>query len=77
MSEAGFTSDYRKWAKGKGYHPSKAEAAAIYALAKDGVPTLAFQYPIIGDICRFHSRKARIVFAGIDALPYNLGNLPE
>ncbi|OCN01973.1 hypothetical protein A7X67_04245 [Clostridium sp. W14A] len=45
MSEADFTSDYLKWAKEKGYRPSKAKAAAIYALAKDGIPTLLSNTP--------------------------------
>jgi transposase len=129
MNEADFTSDYLKWAREKGYRPSKAKAAAIYALAKDGIPTLPSntpstkmlvleavrvlrevdrtlalilaqmqelasslpEYPVvremegvgpvlaprliaeIGDIRRFHSGKALIAFAGIDAPPYQSG----
>lgn len=39
-SEARFVSDYCRWAKKKGYHANEAKAKKIYALARDGIPTL-------------------------------------
>lgn len=45
MSEEDFISDYLKWAREKGYRPSKAKATAIYALAEDGIPTLPSNTP--------------------------------
>lgn len=129
LSETEFTDDFLKWAKEKGYRPSRTKAAAIYALALDGIPTLPSntpstkmlvleevrvlreidrtlalilaqmqdlasslpEYPVvramdgvgavlaprliaeIGDVRRFHSGKALIAFAGIDAPPYQSG----
>lgn len=128
-SEKQFVKSYLKWAEKKGYHQSEAKALKIYAMAKDGVPTLSpstpstkmlvleavrvlrevdntlmriltqmkelarclKEYPIvramggvgdvlapkliaeIGDIRRFHSGKALIAYAGIDAPPYQSG----
>jgi len=40
-SEALFVSDYCRWAKKKGYHASETKAKAIYAMARDGIPTLS------------------------------------
>lgn len=129
LSEAQFTDDYLNWAKEKGYRPSRTKAAAIYALALSGIPTLSSntpstkmlvleavrvlreidrtltlilaqmqelasslpEYPVvramdgvgavlaprliaeIGDVRRFHSGKALVAFAGIDAPPYQSG----
>jgi transposase len=39
-SETRFVSDYCRWAKKKGYHANEAKAKAIYAMARDGIPTL-------------------------------------
>jgi hypothetical protein len=38
FSEEGFTTDYCRWAREKGYHASKAKAKAIYLLAASGPP---------------------------------------
>ena len=128
-SEKQFIKCYLKWAEKKGYHPNELKAMKIYAIAKDGIPTLSSstpstkmlvleavrvlrevsstlktilsqmqvlaktlqEYPIvramagvgdilaskliaeIGDVCRFHSGKALIAYAGIDAPPYQSG----
>lgn len=128
-SEKQFVNSYLKWAEKKGYHQSEAKALKIYAMAKEGIPTLSSstpstkmlvleavrvlrevdntlkmiltqmqelarclkEYPIvramsgvgdvlapkliaeIGDIRRFHSGKALIAYAGIDAPPYQSG----
>ncbi len=129
MSEKGFIESYTKWCKKKGYRPSEAKAKSIYAMAKDGIPTLSShtsstkmlvqesvrvlnetsktlvkilkqmhsiakelrEYDIvmsmkgvgeilsvrliaeIGDVRRFHSKKALIAYAGIDSPPYESG----
>lgn len=39
-SEARFTGDYCRWAKKKGYHANETKAKKIYAMARDGIPTL-------------------------------------
>jgi transposase len=39
-SEEQFTESYLKWAKREGYQPNKSKAQKIYALAKEGIPTL-------------------------------------
>lgn len=44
-SEKQFISSYKNWAKKKGYHQSEAKAIQIYALAKEGIPTLASNIP--------------------------------
>ena len=44
-SEARFISDYCRWAKKKGYHANEDKAKAIYALARDGIPTLPSSAP--------------------------------
>jgi transposase len=128
-SEKQFINSYQKWAEKKGYHQSEAKAVKIYAMAKEGIPTLSSstpstkmlvleaarvlrevdntlkmiltqmkelarslkEYPIvrdmggvgdvlapkliaeIGDVQRFHSGKALIAYAGIDAPPYQSG----
>lgn len=128
-SEKQFIHSYQKWAEKKGYHQSEAKAVKIYAMAKEGIPTLSSstpstkmlvleavrvlrevdntlkmiltqmqelarslkEYPIvrdmggvgdvlapkliaeIGDVQRFHSGKALIAYAGIDAPPYQSG----
>lgn len=41
MSEEEFVSDYNAWAKEKGYHQSQSKAKQVYAMAKEGIPTLA------------------------------------
>lgn len=129
-SETQFITSYNKWAKQKGYQPNDNKAKQIYALAKDGIPTLSSNTPStkmllseavrvlievdktlhliltqmhelaknlkeyevvnqmngvgkklaprliaeIGDVNRFHSSKALIAYAGIDAPPYQSGN---
>jgi transposase len=40
-SEARFVSDYFRWAKKKRYQASEAKAKAIYAMARNGIPTLS------------------------------------
>ena len=40
-SETFFVSSYCKWAKEKGYRQDQAKATKIYALAKNGIPTLS------------------------------------
>jgi len=128
-SEKQFINSYLKWAEKKGYHQNEAKAVKIYAMAKEGIPTLSSstpstkmlvleavrvlrevdstlkmilsqmqelartlkEYPIvramggvgdvlapkliaeIGDARRFHSGKALIAYAGIDAPPYQSG----
>ncbi len=128
-SEKQFVNSYLKWAEKKGYHQSEAKAVKIYAMAKEGIPTLSSstpstkmlvveavrvlrevdntlktilthmkelarnlkEYPIvramggvgdvlapkliaeIGDVRRFHSGKALVAYAGIDAPPYQSG----
>ena len=128
-SEKQFVNNYLKWAKKKGYHQSEAKAVKIYAMAKEGIPTLSSSTPStkmlvleavrvlrevdntlktiltqmkelarslkeysvvramggvgevlapkliaeIGDVRRFHSGKALIAYAGIDAPPYQSG----
>ncbi len=128
-SEEEFIESYLEWAKNKGYHQSKAKAISIYALAKEGIPTLSSKIPLtkimflesvrvvkeidktldkiltqmqeiakslkeysivrsmngvgdklaprlmaeIGDVRRFHSGKALIAYAGIDAPPFQSG----
>jgi transposase len=128
-SEKQFINSYLKWAEKKGYHQNEAKAMNIYAMAKEGIPTLSSstsstkmlvleavrvlrevdstlktilsqmqelartlkEYPIvrvmdgvgdvlapkliaeIGDVRRFHSGKALIAYAGIDAPPYQSG----
>ena len=128
-SEEQFIESYLKWAKEKGYHQSQDKAVKIYALAKEGIPTVPSdtpstkmlvqeavrvlrevdntlmtiltqmqvlakslpEYPVvramggvgnvlapkliaeIGDVRRFHSGKALIAHAGIDAPPYQSG----
>jgi transposase len=44
-SETQFVKSYIAWAKKKGYHQSQAKAIKIYALAKDGIPTLPSSSP--------------------------------
>lgn len=44
-NEHKFTEEYLRWAKKKGYRPSKTKAAEIYALAKDGIPALSSGIP--------------------------------
>lgn len=39
-SEARFVCEYCRWAKKKGYHANEAKAKKIYAMARDGIPTL-------------------------------------
>ncbi len=39
-SEALFIVDYCNWARKKGYHANESKAKAIYAMARDGIPTL-------------------------------------
>lgn len=128
-SEEEFIESYLELAKNKGYHQSKAKAISIYALAKEGIPTLSSKIPLtkimvlesvrvlkeidktlnkiltqmqeiakslkeysvvramngvgdklaprlmaeIGDVRRFHSGKALIAYAGIDAPPFQSG----
>ncbi|NOW03582.1 IS110 family transposase [Clostridium beijerinckii] len=128
-SENQFISNYKNWAKKKGYQQSEAKAIKIYDLAQQGIPTLSSNAPStkmlvleavrvlreidktlalilsqmqelakslkeytvvremagvgdiiaprlmaeIGDIRRFHSGKALIAYAGIDAPPYQSG----
>jgi len=45
MTEKQFIESYSKWAKKKGYRPSEAKAIKIYALAKEGIPTLPSNTP--------------------------------
>lgn len=40
MSEEDFITDYQRWAKEKGYHPSQAKATALYRMACNSIPTL-------------------------------------
>lgn len=40
MNEEEFINDYIEWAKEKKYHQSQSKALEVYALAKDGIPTL-------------------------------------
>ena len=130
MSENTFIKSYNSWAKKKGYQSSESKAKKIYALASDGIPTLASSLPStkmlleeaveslyhidttlanilsqmkqlastlkeydvvmampgvgeilgpriiseIGDATRFHSAKALVAYAGLDAPPYQSGN---
>lgn len=45
MSESAFVKSYNSWAKKKGYQSSERKAKEIYALASDGIPTLASSIP--------------------------------
>lgn len=40
LTQEQFTDSYLNWAKKKGYHQSQDKAAKIYALAKEGIPTI-------------------------------------
>lgn len=129
MTEEEFIIDYCRWVREKGYHQSHDKATEIYAVAKEGIPSLSSdtpsvkmlvleavrvlreinntlstiltqmqtlskslpEYPIvramggvgdilapkliaeIGNVRRFHSGKALIAYAGIDAPPYQSG----
>ena len=44
-SEKQFLESYSKWAKKKGYHQNESKAKQIYALAKEGIPTLPSSTP--------------------------------
>ena len=44
-SEKQFLESYSKWAKKKGYRQSESKAKQIYALAKEGIPTLPSNTP--------------------------------
>lgn len=37
-----FDERFQRWAKKKGYHPRKDKSTTIYTLAKEGIPTLAY-----------------------------------
>lgn len=45
-SEKQFTANYMKWAEKKGYRMNQAKASEIYALAKNGIPTISSQSPV-------------------------------
>lgn len=45
MNENKFVDSYSKWAKKKGYRQSNAKAKAIYAMAKNAIPTLDSNTP--------------------------------
>lgn len=130
MSEGAFVRSYCGWTKKKGYQSSERKAKLIYALASDGIPTLAASSPStkmlleeaveslyhidttlanilsrmrklasslkeyeivlampgvgeilapriiaeIGNVTRFHSAKALVAYAGLDAPPFQSGN---
>ena len=130
MSESAFVRSYSSWTKKKGYQSSERKAKLIYALASDGIPTLASSSPStkmlleeaveslyhidttlanilsrmrelssslkeyeivlampgvgeilapriiaeIGNVTRFHSAKALVAYAGLDAPPFQSGN---
>ena len=130
MSEGAFVRSYNGWTKKKGYQSSERKAKQIYALASDGIPTLAASSPStkmlleeaveslyhidttlahilsrmkelasslreygvvlampgvgeilapriiaeIGNVTRFHSAKALVAYAGLDAPPFQSGN---
>ena len=44
-SEKQFIDSYLKWAKKKGYHQNQDKAIKIYALAKEGIPTVSSNTP--------------------------------
>ena len=44
-SEKQFLESYSKWAKKKGYRQNESKAKQIYALAKEGIPTLPSSTP--------------------------------
>ena len=44
-SEKSFIAAYNAWVKKEGYRPSESRAKEIYALAKDGTPTLSSSMP--------------------------------
>ncbi|QNB47708.1 IS110 family transposase [Thermanaerosceptrum fracticalcis] len=46
-SEKQFINSYLKWAEKKGYHQNQDKAAKIYALAKEGIPTLSSGTPSV------------------------------
>jgi len=46
-SEKQFINNYLKWAEKKGYHQNQDKAAEIYALAKEGIPTLSSSTPSV------------------------------
>ena len=46
-SEKQFINNYLKWAEKKGYHQNQDKAAKIYALAKEGIPTLSSSTPSV------------------------------
>lgn len=45
MTEHKFILSYSKWAKEKGYHQNESKAKAIYALSKNGIPTISSNLP--------------------------------
>lgn len=46
-SEKQFINNYLKWAEKKGYHQNQDKAAEVYALAKEGIPTLSSSTPSV------------------------------
>ncbi len=46
-SEKQFINSYLKWAEKKGYHQNQDKASKIYALAKEGIPTLSSSTPSV------------------------------
>lgn len=46
-SEKQFINNYLKWAERKGYHQNQEKATKIYALAKEGIPTLQSNTPSV------------------------------
>lgn len=47
LSETEFIKQYTFWAKEKKYHQSQDKAQAIYALAREGIPTLSSETPSV------------------------------
>lgn len=47
LSETEFIKQYMSWAKEKKYHQSQDKAQAIYALAREGIPTLSSETPSV------------------------------
>lgn len=45
QSEERFINSYMKWAKKKGYHQNQGKVEQIYALAKEGIPTISSSKP--------------------------------
>ena len=78
QSEEQFIDGYRNWAKKKGYHQSQDKAVKIYALAKEGIPTVSSHTPSGQGVTRSrsHSDDDFNTDAGISNDPAGISGSP-